>query len=350
MHRGGRAPVSTLAVATVAVAIVLVGVAIAWSEEPSSTTRIGVVDFFGTSGVDVAAVRRRLPLRAGDTLEESRFEELQQKIQAAVEAVVHRSPTDVAGVCCDAHGGWLLYIGLAGSNHHPATHQPVPSGSACLPATAVDLYTRAVDANMKAAQKGDTAEDDSQGYALGNDPDLRQAQLALRDFAVKNAGPIRAALRDCSLAENRQAAAALLGYADRSAEQTAQLVQSANDADALVRNNALRALEVLAATPAGAGMQADALVGMLNSGSWTDRNKAGLLFMRLTERRDPHLRSVLAHQALASLVEMARWQDAPHALPYRLILGRIGGIEEKRLLELTSSGKVETIITAAVKK
>ena len=47
---------------------------------------------------------------------------------------------------------------------------------------------------------------------------------------------------------------------------------------------------------------------------------------------------------------MARWQDAPHATVYRLILGRIAGIEESRLVELANGTGVEEIIAAAKKK
>ena len=88
----------------------------------------------------------------------------------------------------------------------------------------------------------------------------------------------------------------------------------------------------------------------MNSGDWTDRNKAGLLFMRLTEARRPALLAALTRQAFDSLVEMARWQDTSHAVMYRLILGRIAGIEESRLVELANGTGVEEIIAAATKK
>jgi hypothetical protein len=221
-----------------------------------------------------------------------------------------------------------------------------------LPQTAVDLYDRVVDANEKAVEKGDAAEDDSQGYALAHNPELRQVQFEMRAFAIKNVSQIGAALRACARDEHRRAASMLLGYANRSADQIAQLIRASNDADSTVRNNAVRALGVLAApsAEAAAGIQADPLIELLNSGDWTDRNKAGLLFMRLTEGRRPALLAALARQAFDSLVEMARWQDAPHAMAYRVILGRIAGIEERRLIELANGTGVEEIIAAAVKK
>ena len=235
-------------------------------------------------------------------------------------------------------GELLVYLGLPGANNHTIQHQPAPTGATCLPQAAVDLYDRVVDANEKAAEKGDAAEDDSQGYALAHNPELRQAQLEMRAFAIKNVSQIGTALRQCARDEHRRAASMLLGYANRSADQIAQLVRASNDADSTVRNNAVRALGVLAApsAEAAAGIQADALVELLNSGDWTDRNKAGLLFMRLTDARRPALLAALMRQAFDSLVEMARWQDASHAIVYRVILGRIAGIEEPRLVELAN--------------
>jgi hypothetical protein len=266
--------------------------------------------------------------------------------------VTGRAATDIAAVCCNATGELLVYLGLPGTNNHTMPHEPAPTGSSCLSQAAVDLYDRTVAENEKAVEKGEAGEDDSLGYALGQNSELRQAQLEMRAFAVKNASQIVAALRGCAKDQHRRAASMLLGYADRSPDQIAALVRAANDADSTVRNNAVRALGVLAApsAEAAAGINADALIDLLNSGDWTDRNKAGLLFMRLSEARRPALLSALARQAFDSLVEMARWQDAPHATAYRLILGRSAGIEESRLVELANGRGVEEIIAAALKK
>lgn len=331
--------------------VVWLGVTVIGSTQPDSI-RIGSVEFFGTVGINVAAVRARLPIRAGDAIDHNRTSELRAKIQTAVAEVTGHAPTDTAAVCCNAKGELLVYLGLPGTNNHTITHQSAPTGSTCLPQAAVDRHNRAVDANQKAAENGDTAEDDSLGYALAHNPELRQAQLEMRAFATTNVSQIVGALHGCAKDEHRRAASMLLGYADRSPDQIAELVRAANDADSTVRNNALRALAVLAApsAEAAAGIQADALIELLNSGDWTDRNKAGLLFMRLTDARRPDLLAALTREAFDSLVEMARWQDAPHAVAYRVILGRIAGIEEPRLVELANGTGVEEIVAAAVKK
>jgi hypothetical protein len=86
---------------------------------------------------------------------------------------------------------------------------------------------------------------------------------------------------------------------------------------------------------------------MLNSGTWTDRNKGGGLLMALTEPRDPTLLAKLKAQALDSLIEMAQWRESGHAGYSRVVLGRIYGIPEQRLLSLAFDGPVQEILSAA---
>lgn len=149
-------------------------------------------------------------------------------------------------------------------------------------------------------------------------------------------------------AEQRQTAAEMLGYADRSREQIRALARASRDVDAGVRNNAMRALGVLAkSNPRAAAMiPPDSFIELLNSGIWTDRNKSAFLLSVLTERRDPQLLERLRAQALSSLVEMARWHNPGHASTARLMLGRIARIDEKRLAKMLERGEIEPIINA----
>ncbi len=85
---------------------------------------------------------------------------------------------------------------------------------------------------------------------------------------------------------------------------------------------------------------------MLNSDLWTDRNKAGFLLYELSRTRNPKLLGELRAQALDSLAEMARWKSSSHAFTFRILLGRIAGIEEDRLQQLVAAGEVDQIIKA----
>ena len=120
------------------------------------------------------------------------------------------------------------------------------------------------------------------------------------------------------------------------------------DANDGVRNNATRALGVLAESSpkVAARIPATPFIEMINSGSWTDRNKGSWVLESLTNNRDPKLLAQLRAEALPSLIEMARWHSNGHAYTARILLGRIAGIEEGRLTKLASAGNLEEIIKA----
>ena len=120
------------------------------------------------------------------------------------------------------------------------------------------------------------------------------------------------------------------------------------DSDEIVRNNAIRALGVLAQSNprVAAGIPPEHFIAMLSSGSWTDRNKAGFLLAELSKGREPKLLSQLRSRALKSLIEMARWRSSGHAGFARILLGRIAGIAETRLQRLVDAGQVDQIIEA----
>jgi len=311
--------------------------------------RIGEIDFFGTSGIDVQEVRSALPVREGELIPEDQVSGVGDRINRAVERAIGHPATDVDFVCCDDQGRLMVYIGLGGANNAAVPHHQAPKGSPCLPKQAVTLYDGAMAAFEHAVQEGITGEDDSQGYALSKDASARAKQTAMHEYAVAHERRLELTLESCGKAEQRQAAAGMLGYARKSAAQIAALVRASRDLDEGVRNNAVRALWVLAmAGPKTASqIPPQSFVAMLNSGLWTDRNKAGLLLMVLTGSRSSRLLERLRTEALPSLIEMARWHDPSHAQAYRVLLGRIAGLDETRIQQLIAGGRVEEIIAAA---
>ena len=326
--------------------------ALATGSTPSQQARIGEIDFFGTSGIDVEKVRSALPVGEGEEVSKDQTPDVRNRINQAVERAVGRPATDVALICCDDQGSLMIYIGLGGSNSATIPLLSAPKGSSCLPKQAVTLYDAATAALLPAIQKGNAGEDDSQGYSLSNDAALRAKQVAMHNYAVAHEQRLERTLQSCGKPEQRQAAAELLGYAHRSAAQIGALVHASRDSDEEVRNNAVRALGVLAtASPKTASeIPADSFVAMLNSSLWTDRNKAGFLLMALTGSRPPQLLERLRTEALPSLIEMARWHDSSHARAYQELLGRIAGFDEARIEQLIASGRVDEIIAAARNK
>lgn len=311
---------------------------------------VGSIDFYGYAGLDTSRVRAALPLREGDKLARESRDKTVESIRQAVKQALGREPSDVATLCCDEQGRLLIYIGLRRNERaRGIQYNPAPRGSIRLPPTAIKAHTEADEALSNAIGRGVSGQEESQGYALSVDPQARAKQLALHEYAARNAALLRRVLKSARDAGQRQIAAELVGYTDRSDAQLNALVRATRDVDAVVRNNAMRALGVLAKSSPSVAMRlpAESFIKLLDSGTWTDRNKSVFVLSTLTERRDPRLLARLrAQEALDSLIEMSRWHSLTHAYTPRLILGRIAGIDEKILMGMIERGEVEQIINA----
>lgn len=323
---------------------VVLGLAVLLSQAQDETIKIGEIEFFGSAGINLPRIRSSLPVHEGDTLSSSTFPKFKADIKASLEASLGHPPTDIATICCDEQHRLSMYLGLGGRSSEDIAYDPPPTGTARLPADLVKLWNQTMQAMAAAVKKGDADEDHSKGYALGHEPALRALQLQLRAYAVTHEPAIRAVLSTSKTANQRAIAAQALGYANQSPEQIAALVKASRDVNEDVRNNAVRALGVLAAT--GADIPAGGFVEMLNSGIWTDRNKGSMLLLRLTDHPNPELIAELRADALDSLVEMARWRNKGHAYMALVLLGRMAGMNEAKLQDLANRGQADAIIEA----
>ena len=306
--------------------------------------QIGDIQYFGLTGIDLQGVEAALNFQRGDELA---YEQLPVFIVRTRDSLKAHGfePTDVAPVCCNEQGNWIIYLGLPGKNLETPRYSKPPKGSTRLPEEAVSLYQQSMDLLFEAIQNK-ASEDRSKGYALSTYPPLRARQLAMREYATRNTLPIDRVLRESADAQQRAIAAHLLGYAKSNSQQIAELVHATQDIDEQVRNNAVRALGVLGESNSSvaARIPADGFISMLNSGTWTDRNKAGYLLGVLTKQRDPRLLKLLRERATDSLLEMARWREFGHASSARMILGRIAKMDETRLQQLVDTKNVDAII------
>jgi len=308
---------------------------------------VGEIEFYGYSHLQLDRIKAALPLNEGDVIAIRDFPATKEKIKQSVKREVGREATDVSFTCCDPRMNLMIYIGLPGDSSRSFPYNPTPKGSAQLPQRILDLYDREMDLTMEAIQK-QPGEDSSRGYRLSAYRPLRERQLATREFVIHHELLIRRVLRWSAEPRHRQVAAHALGYARQSRAQISALVQASRDEDKTVRNNAVRALGVLALSSerVSAWIPAEKFARMLNSGVWEDRNKSGGLLHVLSGGRDPRLLRLLRSEALDSLMEMARWRDPNHASDAQMILGRIAGIEEGRLGQMVASGHVDEIINA----
>ena len=309
---------------------------------------VGEIDFFGYKGLNLAAVRAALPFHEGDGFPPPnvKSEELKRQVGRAIKGVIGRDPTDVAFVCCDANKNWMAYIGLAGESYQALAFNPLPTSDVRLPKDAVKRRDEMDDALERAVMNGHSTEDHSEGYALTNDPKARKAELAIRDYALQHEDLLFQVLASSSDAQHRAIAARILGYGRQFDGQTDALVHASLDADDGVRNDAVRALWVLAdAKPAVAhGIPLEPFIRLLRSGAWSDHNKASLVLMALTTTRDPQALAQLRADALDPLLEMGRWRNIGHAEAALTILGRMAGIEEATLEQLIAAGQTSTIL------
>jgi hypothetical protein len=306
------------------------------------------VDLYGLRTVPEAAVRAAIGLRPGDPVPESA-----DSIRARVAALPGVAEVDVARVCCAEDGGSMLYVGIREAGTAAATFRAAPTGDARLPEEIVAAGAAFETALMSAVRRGDAQEDDSLGYSLARDSAMRAVQERFIAFAARDAEVLRNVMRTSADAGHRALATQIIAYhADRQAVAR-DLLHAVGDPADDVRNNAVRALAILAgwanAHPeAEIRIPAEPFIGFLSSVSWTDRNKGVFALIPLTESRDPALLAELRARALPSLVEMARWTNAGHAMGAYLILARVAGIDDRAAFDAWQAGERESVIARAV--
>jgi hypothetical protein len=303
---------------------------------------IGEIEFFGYSGIDLNKLRAALPFHEQDRFDGEVFAAKLELAGEAVKQATGQWPTDLTSVCCDDQGNWIIFIGLSGKT---IRYNPAPKGNTRLPKKMLELYDRFIEVNMESVQQGAAAEDHSKGYALSAYPPLRAIQLEMRAYAVAHEPLLREVLKTTSDDRQRIVAAQLLGYARPFRSQLAALVHANRDSNGTVRNNATRALMVLAESSPRIAKEIPAagFIELLLSGTWTDLNKASNLLNSMTKNRDPKiLAQIRRTEVLKRLIEIARWRS--HGEPARYILGRIAGINESRLKQLVATKQAGVII------
>jgi hypothetical protein len=294
-------------VAKVLVLLTAVFSALAPAQPPQR--QVGAIDFFGYRGIGLDSVRSALGVREGDPFPGARSSsQWKRAIRASVRRSVGRDATDVAIVCCDSAGNWLIYAGLPGASEPAVEFRPAPARDVRLPPGLVQANAQVDAAWESAVMKGSSAEDDSQGYALSQDPALRTRQLAFHDLVRAHEAAVFDVLQHARDPRQRAAAATAAGYATQSRRQVDALVAASLDPDEEVRNNAIRALGVLLRAKPGAAAEVPAapFIALLKSGTWSDHNKAVPVLDALTAKRDPKVLAELRSRAWDPLIS-SRW-------------------------------------------
>jgi hypothetical protein len=317
--------------------------------------KIGIIDLYGLHRVSTGQVRDALTFKEGDTIllgdERPAFWAMSEERLARLPEVA-RARINV--VCCD-QGRAIVFVGIEERGARTMRLRTAPVGTARLAADIVESGQEFSTALTQALQRGDAAEDRSQGHALAHDPATRAIQERFVVYATRDLTQLRLVLRSSSEIAHRALAAQVLGYARDKQAVVEDLVQAMSDPSEEVRNNAMRALLVFADRPRSVSgsitlIPPEPFIEFLNSPVWSDRNKASGALMALSASREPGLLAKLQKDALTPLVEMARWKSAGHALPAFLILGRIAGYPDDAARDLWDRRNREVIIEAAIKR
>lgn len=294
------------------------------------------VEVYGNRMTSTAVILEHLNIEEGEPVDRSNFNP--DAITSQVTSIPGVKHVNVELVCCDSEGSFTLYIGIAEDDSAILKFRPAPKRNVVLPNEVLTSYGNFKQQLIAAVQKGESAEDYINGYSLLTYPPARKEQMKFIVFANRYFPKLKKVLKYSRQAEQRAVAAQIIAYSNNKNEVAKYLTYAIQDADENVRNNATRALSILAAylsdhPEISIRIPPDPLIRMLNSISWTDRNKASMVLAQLTHDRDSRLLDQIKKEALPSLVEMARWKNREHALFSYLILGRIAGEDENSLIE-----------------
>ena len=315
------------------------------SPAPTAPT-VGIIDFYGLNKVPMDRIRTALGVKEGDPFPASKA-----NVEEQLDALPGIVQSHLEAVCCDGDK-IVLYVGIEERGAAHFDLREAPEGEATLTPEIIALYRRFFDAFEDAVRRGSAAEDLTRGHSLMADPLVREIQQQFPDVAEQHLTMLRDVLRNSDDDEQRAMAAYIIGYAPKKDQIAGDLQFALRDADPGVRANAARALvalEVYAHLHPNSGIKLEPtwFIEMLNSLSWSDRERALQALQILTDSHDAQVLGQLRQRALPALAEMSRWKTLEHALPAFILTGRVAGFSEQQIQDAWTRGDRETVIAAA---
>lgn len=305
--------------------------------------QIGTIDFYGLRRVSAERLRKALGVKEGDRLPKSKgdLEEALENVNGVVRAYVEAQ-------CCEA-GKAILYVGIEEKNSPHLDLREAPTEDLALPEEITSAYAAYLDAFGRAGNK---SEDFRAGHIIAEDPVTSTLQDRFVGLAELNLPLLRSVLRNSEDAEQRATAACVIGYARAKKLVVEDLQYAMRDPDPNVRLNAMRSLTAIAILGVEDPQQEIKVsptwfVQALGSLEWKARSQAAVSLEALTDGRDENLLRQIREQALPALLEMASWKSLTHALPAYMVLGRVAGFEEKKILELWALGQRSQVLERA---
>ena len=267
--------------------------------------QIAAIDFYGSAPVDFAQLRAAFPYRVGaqyEPVKEPRLVDLPLEFRR----LVGQNQFSFAPVLAPDLHGWVLYIDIEPAGSSPPAWKKEPSGMVRLPKEIVALYEHAMDRMIHGGLAA--GDETTEGYSLAKDPVMRADELKLIDYARAHPTDVYQVLENSASRRDRIAAAWVAGYTPKGKDRIIALLGAIDDPDSTIRNNSIRVLAVLAGHDPNLARQIPAkpFIPMLNSLTWTDRNKAMFVLDPITAARDPKTLESLRHEAIEPLRQMSR--------------------------------------------
>ena len=306
---------------------------------------IAAIDFYGSAPVDFAQLRTVFPYRVGTQYEPEKQIKLAD-LPTEFQRLVGRNRFSLAPILVPDLHGWVFYVNIETASAHIMPWKKEPSGPVRLPQEILARYEHAMNRMIRG---GLTAGDETaEGYSLSKDPIMRADELKLIDYARAHPTAVYRVLENSAARRDRIAAAWIAGYTPKGKDQITALLGAINDPDSTVRNNSIRVLAVLAEHDLNLARQipGEPFIPMLNSLTWTDRNKAMFVLGPITAGRDPKTLESLRREATGALRQMCQWTYWGHASMALTLLGRSYGIPEDRLQDLIKTHNAAAILDA----
>ena len=302
----------------------------------AQTATVGAVEVYGVRSVSPDDVRRAVGVAPGDPVpaDEASIRERLLRVPGVADA-------EVSLVCCES-GRTLIYAGVREDSVPPLEVRAAPTGVVSIPDDVVRAESEFTAALREAVERGQAEEEHAAGHALMRYSPARMVQLRFVALAQTYENELRDVLATSRFPMQRALAAQVLAYLPDKAKVAELLAPALSDPSPAVRNDAARALWIIAEyardkPDVRSRLPVDPLMGMLASVTWTDRNKASLVLMALTSGRDSTLLATLDARARGELEEMAHWRTQ-HALPAFVMLGRIRGLSDDEIFGAWSAG------------
>lgn len=290
---------------------------------------IGLIDFHGLRSHTEAEVRKLLPFEEGDAIPSEPPDALGSSIAGALDV----ARVELSFVCCTPELKTIVFVGVAETA--PRSRLAPPTGSARLPDEMIRAYQQFMSIVIELVKSGrKAASDHSQGHYLDPHPPLREIQESFVAFARDEFGIVKLVLTESTDSSHRAAAAMIAGYLPDKAVAAKALARAARDPDSGVRNNATRALAIIAEYALAhpelkITIDPAPFVDMLNSPTWSDLNKGIWVLDSLSASRDPVLLAALRQQARPALLDICRWKSTGHAEPGCAVLRRAEGLPDR---------------------